>query len=418
MPPPSSQCPRTADGADVLHSLTDSLTSLTHSLTAAGLAGFDAYIDGMVVRASLGQRGDAAEVLRQVAVWLVPGAGEVDPLSNPDQAEVLVELARSHKLTGPLLVAVDAGALHLPADQVQRLVDEHEKAMLWCMRLETALLDVAEVFERGGVSEFRVLKGGAAAHLDEPDPSLRFTSDLDLLVRSRDFDAAVSALMGSGATRTHVERRPGFDHRFAKGLPLKRQNDRVTVDLHRTLVQGPFAVRTDPDRLFDDPEPFEVGGQRFLALPAWGRVLNSAYHAAVNGPIAPLRNLRDLAQYLSRPDLEPEVVAAEAARWRGEAVLERAVRLTLESLPVEIPVWEQWLESVEVDPADRALLLRGHRPSRWPVQWATLREMPLRDRAAYLFALAVPSAEYRRAEGDLFRRRISRVRNLMRPAPV
>ena len=87
-----------------------------------------------------------------MAVWLVPGAGEIDPLSNPDQAEVLVELARSHKLTGPLLVAVDAGALHLPADQVQRLVDEHEKAMLWCMRLETALLDVAEVFERGGVN--------------------------------------------------------------------------------------------------------------------------------------------------------------------------------------------------------------------------------------------------------------------------
>ncbi len=370
----------------------------------------------MVVRDSSGQRGSAAEVLLQVAVWLVPGAGEIDPLSNPDQAEVLVELARSHKLTGPLLVAVDAGALHLPPEQVQRLVDEHEKVMLWCMRLETALLEVAEVLGSGGAGDFRVLKGGAAAHLDEPDPSLRYTSDLDLLVRSLDFDRAVSALMGSGAVRKHVERRPGFDRRFAKGLPFKRQSDRVTVDLHRTLVQGPFSVRTDPDRLFDDPEPFTVGGRTFLALPVVGRVLNSAYHAAVNGPIAPLRNLRDLAQYLSRPDLGPEVVAAEAARWRGEAVLERAVRLTLESLPVEIPEWEQWLASVKVDPADRALLLRGHRPSSWPVQWATLREMSLRDRAAFLFGVAVPSAEYRRAEGDLLRRRVSRVRNLVRPA--
>jgi len=374
------------------------------------------YIYGMAVRDSSGQRGSAAEVLLQVAVWLVPGAGEIDPLSKADQAEVLVELARSHKLTGPLLVAVDSGALCLPPEQVQRLVDEHEKLMLWCMRLETALLDVAEVFDRGGLSDFRVLKGGAAAHLDEPDPSLRYTSDLDLLVRSRDFDRAVAALAKAGAIRTHVEHRRGFDRRFGKGLTLNRPIDGVAVDLHRTLVQGPFSVRTDPDRLFDEPESFTVGGRTFLALPVVGRVLNSAYHAAVNGPIAPLRNLRDLAQYLSRPDLGPEVVATEAARWRGEAVLERAVRLTLESLPVEIPVWERWLESVEADPADRALLLRGHRPSNWPVQWATLREMSLRDRAALLFGVAVPSAEYRRAEGDLVRRRLSRVRNLVRPA--
>ena len=42
--------------------------------------------------------------------------------------------------------------------------------------------------------EFRVLKGCATAHLDYPDPSLRLTSDVDLLVRQGQLGAATEVL--------------------------------------------------------------------------------------------------------------------------------------------------------------------------------------------------------------------------------
>jgi hypothetical protein len=350
-------------------------------------------------------------VLRQVAAWLVPGSAEIEPLGDPGRAWDLLALARAEQLSGPLLVAVDGGALTLPGEVLEQLVRQHEEAMLWCLHLESRLLEIAGWFEEVGGVQYRVLKGVAAAHLDEPDPSLRYFSDLDLLIASRDLDRAVGVLMAHEATRLEVERRPGFDRRFAKGVPMALP-DGAEVDLHRTLVQRAYSFRIPIARLFADGEPFAVGGRSFLALPLAARALNIAYHAAVNGPVPSLRNVRDLVQYLARAELGPETLVPEVDRWRGDAVLARAVRLSLDTLPVSVPAWERWVDDVVIDPAEERLLLRGHRRSDWPVEWSTVRELTWRDRAAFLWAVAVPSASYRAVEGDLVRRRLARLRAL------
>ena len=280
--------------------------------------------------------GSPARVLWQVAAWLVPGSAEIEPLADPGRAWELVELARAEQLSGPLLVAVDGGVLSLPGEVVEQLVRQHEEAMLWCLHLESRLVEIAGWFDEVGGVRFRMLKGVAAAHLDEPDPSLRFFSDLDLLIASDDLDRAVGVLIAHGASRLEVERRPGFDRRFAKGVPMSLP-DGAEVDLHRTLVQRVYSFRIPLDRLFADVEPFVVGGRSFLALPLAARALNIAYHAAVNGPVPSLRNVRDLVQYLARAELGPETLVPEVRLWRGEAVLARAVRVSLAALPVSIP---------------------------------------------------------------------------------
>lgn len=342
--------------------------------------------------------GSPARLLRQVAAWLVPGSADIEPLADPTRAGELVDLAQGERLLGPLLVAVDAGALELPAEVVERLVEQHEQAMLWCLHLETRLLEIADWFDHAGGVEFRVLKGAAVAHLDDVDPSLRFFADIDLLIAANDMDAAIVVLESHDADRHLPQRRPGFDRRFGKGVGM-RCADGVEVDIHRTLTGRAHGFRIPLDALFADPEPFPLGGRAFQALSAPHRTLNAAYHAIAGSPVPPLRTLRDLAGYMTRPDLGPEAIAPIADDWRGTAVLAEALAATLDAFSFDAPAWRDWLAAIEVDPTETALLMRGRRPIRLPVEWTTVRELSWRDRAAFLWAVGAPSAEVLQQRG-------------------
>lgn len=336
--------------------------------------------------------GTAVAVLSQVAGWLLPGAPDIDPIRDETEAEALVRLATRERLLGPLLVSVDAGALVLPDDLVEQVSAGHQDAMLWCMHIEHRLLDVSDWFAAAGGIDFRVVKGPAVAHLDEPDPSLRAFADLDLLVRAEQFDEAIAALELHGAVRRVPQRRPGFDRRFNKSVGLTCA-DGVELDVHRTFTGGAHGFRIPTARLFEDPERFVVGGEEFLAPDLVVRALHAAYHAIVGSRTPPLRTLRDLAGYLIHPELGPEVLIAEVARWRGEVVLAEAVRATLAAMEFDAPAWQEWLDRTAVDPAELDLIARQHDPRGVPVLWSTLEELRGRERLAYLWAVAVPSRE-------------------------
>ncbi|MBA3621797.1 MAG: hypothetical protein H0W51_05695 [Euzebyales bacterium] len=52
-----------------------------------------------------------------------------------------------------------------------------------------------------------------------------------------------------GYRRSWPQLRPGFDRRFGKGAPLRR-DEGWELDLHRTFVMGPFGLTVDLDGLF------------------------------------------------------------------------------------------------------------------------------------------------------------------------
>ena len=353
---------------------------------------------------------DAELRLRRIAGWLLPGAPEISAITSPSDAEQLIAAAERERILGPVLIVLDSNALDVPDDVIERARSAHEEAMLWCMHVEHRMLDVKDWFDEAGGIDFRVVKGPAVAHLDDEDPSLRAFADLDLLIRGRDFDRAIAALEEHGAERRIPQRRPGFDRRFNKSVGLVCP-DGVELDVHRTFTGGAHGFRIPVDRLFENPERFEVGGEEFLAPDRVCRALHAAYHAMVGSPVAPLRTLRDLAGYITSPDLTPELLAGEARRWRGEAVLYLAVTETFDTLTFQAPAWREWLETVEVDPAEVELIRGGHRPARWPVRWSTLRELPWRDRGAFLWAVAVPSREARESRGISLADRMGTIRS-------
>lgn len=357
--------------------------------------------------------GSVGEALLLVAGWGLPGAGDRDWSLTGEEANDLVLRAKANGLLGPLTACVDGGGLTLPEEAVEAAIHEHEAAQWWCLQIEQMLAAVDSWFEAAGGVQYRVLKGAAVAHLDDVDPALRSFGDLDLLVAAADMDRALGVLVDHGGERVFPPRRPGFDRRFAKGTG-QILFDRVEIDVHRTLADGGFGYRIPADRLFADPEAFQVADRTVLALSRPARALHACYHAVATTKTPTLRSVRDLGWYLSAPDLQPDALVAEIGRWRGELVLGETVRLTTTTLGVRLDGWEQWAEAVVATRRDQALLDRSRRPSARPFEWSTLREIRWQDRPAYLYAVAVPSREVLDSRGQNHRTRlVSGFRNLV-----
>jgi hypothetical protein len=201
---------------------------------------------------------------------LAPGG---PPLTIADATwpGLLDQLERERAL-GLARQAACTGSLVLSEGQRQEL-DQRVNAWLDLgLRLDALALAAHAVLVQAGI-EHRFLKGLVYARSLYPNVGLRHYADVDVLVAGADLGAAVAALArGLGARRLAPERRAGFDRRFAKDLPL--QVDGLELDLHRTLVPGPWGQRLDAELLLADRADVVVGG---VALPALSGRLQTAH---------------------------------------------------------------------------------------------------------------------------------------------
>ena len=128
------------------------------------------------------------------------GAADMPPLTEAI-AEPLLQAALQHGIAAQLHEALlQAGEL----DRLGRPVREG----LTRLRLSTTaqhllvsadLSVVARALDTAGIA-WAVMKGPALAALGYADPTLRWFSDLDVLVGPRDFGAAIDALAANGTT--------------------------------------------------------------------------------------------------------------------------------------------------------------------------------------------------------------------------
>jgi hypothetical protein len=306
---------------------------------------------------------------------------------------------RSERLDGLLLQAWRDGAIELTAQQAEMSARTHRQEMERVLRLERTALDVTGSLADHGITSV-LLKGVALANTVYDDAAQRSFGDVDVLVEPAQFVAAIGVLLAAGARRDLPEVRPGFDARFAKDVPLLL--DGMTVDLHRTLIQGPFGVHIPVADVVTASRPIELGGRTVRVLDPADAYLFAALTAGAADVPARLVTLRDLLQLERAPTFDAAAVRGAAIRWGVEAPLARAVLTLAERLgPDTPPCLLAWAAAYRPDRLDRAFMscyLSSARSYRSTL--ATLVAVPhWSDRFRLIRALLLPQAAYRQARG-------------------
>ncbi|MGH2727432.1 MAG: nucleotidyltransferase family protein, partial [Actinomycetota bacterium] len=251
-------------------------------------------------------------IARRVAAYgLTPG----EPIEfDPSWWGRIYGLIKTEHLSGLAAAAAGEGTLAVSDEQRDELAALHTDDMMWTLALERALLAIAGAAREDGV-DLIVLKGPALAHTFYPDPSWRAFGDIDLLVRTRDWRKACALLERLGFHRQRPEPRAGFDERYGKAA-VHVNGAGLNVDLHRTLVVGPFGLWMQPEELFERTVPFEVAGVALRRLDDTAILLHACVHAALGFMEPLLMPARDVAQVAQQGDVDWDEVGILARRWK------------------------------------------------------------------------------------------------------
>jgi hypothetical protein len=348
-----------------------------------------------------------------VARYGLYGAEPPAAVGDQNWSLALATLA-DEKVLGIACAAATDGWLRLDADQYAELVGRQRQAMAWCLGLERRLQQIADAFDGAGV-DFVVLKGPALAHTVYPDPSWRTFNDLDVLVRTSQWRAAVEVLQGEfGWPRRLPEPRRGFDERFGKAAVFTTDTGQQ-IDLHRNLAQGPFGVWIDGDELFDRAATFDTAGWSLRRPGDTDLFVHACIHEVLGGASPRAIQVRDVVQTMHLGALDPALMSSMLRRWRLSAVVMRALdaipshgREAAHSFVMGLAQATQTRQHVEaLDAHDRA------RNGGLRSALRTVRAVPgVRERIAFATSLAFPSRDFlrSRAGSDGVLARISRLR--------
>jgi Uncharacterised nucleotidyltransferase len=303
----------------------------------------------------------------------------------------------AQRLTGLAIAANADGTLGLSPDALDPLLERHRRAMGWCLRIEDRLLQLDDRFRRAGI-DYAVLKGPAVAHHAYPDPSLRAFGDLDVLVRGASFRDACAVLGEMGFRRRLAEPRPGFDERFGKAAAHQHRDDSMEIDLHRTLVLGPFGLWIDPDALLDRATTFQLAGRAIPRLDDTDMLISVAMHAVLGWPPR-LISFRDVLQVCRSTDVDWPALTRRASDQRLTAVLMHAFTTAAKALGTEPVAQAAALATVPIRRTEARALetYAGSRRGAGGTAVSTLRAIPgVRGKAAYVRAIAFPQRTFMR----------------------
>lgn len=327
----------------------------------------------------------------------------------------VLTLLMHERLTGLAVAGAQAGWLRLGDRETDQLLKRHRDAVFLALAIERQCLRLVAALEGAGVQPV-ILKGPALAHTVYPDPSWRSFGDLDLLVRTRDWRLARQSLEELGFHRRLPEPRAGFDERFGKAATHVGP-DGLQVDLHRTLVAGPFAQWMDTEELFRWTSRFSLGDRELRRLDDTALLLHACLHASLGSRPPRLLALRDIAQVAARAHVNWEALADLARRWRLGPVLQHGFAAASETLGVRLDDATRFIEALPRDRRTRRALdaYTTEKRQRGGPALAMIGAIPgLGAKARYVHALLVPDREFlaaRAGEGRL----AARARRLMVP---
>jgi hypothetical protein len=329
----------------------------------------------------------------------------IDFPDRPLSAERWARLAdgvRDQRLEGLLAAAVSTGALPVDGAQHDSVRDLARGRAQVDLSIERETVKVSQTLGRAGVHH-RVLKGPASAHRFYPDPSWRGFGDVDLLIDNADWYRAVEVLEELGARRIVPEIRPGFDRKFGKDATLVSAAG-MEIDLHRTLVFGPYGLWVDLTSLLARAaDTITVAGSHLPVLDAEAAFVHACYNAVLADDPPRLIAVRDVIQIAVGEAIDGKKTHELAEAWRASGVVSRAIRLVARCLNVDLSATSVGaaFQSASETVGDRALMLtyRGSGRGYTSQLAGVVAVRGLAQRVAYLSALVWPQPAYLEARG-------------------
>ncbi|MEO8302757.1 MAG: nucleotidyltransferase family protein [Betaproteobacteria bacterium] len=239
-------------------------------------------------------------------------AGLRSALECVEDWTALLDAAEHHGVAALLHIAVEeARSDAVPADAALRLRNAHRESAKRGLFLCAALLAVLDTLQTEGVAALP-LKGPVLAAALYPDPALRPSSDVDLLVHRRDIAAALHALARDGYALDSRLARIRVPTLLAVNCEvLVRHPQGAPIDLHWEIAQRGFPFRFDPDVLWRSVRPASLEGRAVPGLAPESQLLFLCVHGAKHlwSHLMWLGDIARLARTISDWDAAMDVAA-------------------------------------------------------------------------------------------------------------
>jgi len=225
----------------------------------------------------------------------------------------LLELCRRQRVAPLVFQAASREPGALPADVLQALKEASRKTLVDNLILLRALRDVAAALAEEGTG-FVLLKGVSLLGFLYPEIQLRPMTDLDLLIREKDWPKVAETLGARGYRLPSDEQERYYRERWYHQLVSTPGPPSCYVEFHWNL-ESVERSRIDPDELIRDAVSCDIEGERFLRLCDDHLLLHLATHLAHHHSDPALLWTEDLRRLLQRGSLDWERVAKTARAW-------------------------------------------------------------------------------------------------------
>lgn len=260
-------------------------------------------------------------------------AGLEDALARVTSWDDAVEEAKRENLSAVVYrVLQRAGLLdQAPEQAVLALKTDYWNSQAGSLSIERELARVVQMLGQSGVQPL-VLKGAAMANAIYDDPAMRMMSDVDLVVRRQDFQAACSAMASDGSYQLRADMNAVY-RELTHAVFCRTSGSRITFEIHQSLLGD--IVLPKEDVVWGQAVPHPSGA---LALCTEDMLVHLCVHAALRHQLRSLSQLLDIGLVvIKRPELDWELVKSRAVKFGVAKAVAEALDMMEQMLAVSAP---------------------------------------------------------------------------------
>lgn len=250
-------------------------------------------------------------------------------LPAPTEWQAVLDVADETKTIGLLGPALADLSMDAAPEILRRIEDARRRILVGNLRNLDWTVRILQPLRRAGI-ETIVFKGALRSHHVYATWDARRSSDIDLLVRPRDYDRAREALIADGMVAQVPDASVWWHHCLGESPYARADGASPLVDLHHSVQQpgGPYPA--DMEAFFDDSVVQSVASHTIQTLSLHHALLVCAinYGKAVRARKAWLAEIHEFA-WCTRKMTEDELAAL-----LDHAQRHRLLRLVTECLGI------------------------------------------------------------------------------------